>query len=382
MAFLKRHKDEELSFPFRGSTGYRIKKYRELRGMSQQELGVKCGFPVKSAALRIRQYETNKQIPRDKELLKIIANALGMNEKAIFDLDLSSGEQVYPLMFELEDLYGLRPCYKDGFYYLRFDYEEGESWKQYNEKIYPFLKDWYEMRVKCLPDDNDSEETKKEKIRSYTIWKGEYPIQVNRKKQENQSVAYRMAELQMEMDNLNTVKEESIQRYNEVKRKAKELITKVAPKFQSIKKTSDLLVFIIDMMEQGLEIKGRKIDGRFESVRPGLENGLDLLSVAIKEIENPEGIVNYAKVAYVMKSLKDLGISITERLTSLNNELFITYSYPFSESNWFEKIDEAWDEMMGIMNDGRNNKYDGHYKQMRNSFLERFRKDNDIVLTE
>ena len=47
-----------------GTIGGKIKRYRELRGWSQKELGIKCGFSASTADVRIAQYEKNKKIPR------------------------------------------------------------------------------------------------------------------------------------------------------------------------------------------------------------------------------------------------------------------------------------------------------------------------------
>ena len=67
-----------------GSIGGKIKKYRELRGWSQKELGLRCGFSASTADVRIAQYEKSKKIPR-KKALKDIAAALEIDESALFD---------------------------------------------------------------------------------------------------------------------------------------------------------------------------------------------------------------------------------------------------------------------------------------------------------
>lgn len=64
--------------------GNKIKKYRLLRGMTQKELGLRCGFTANSAGERILQYEKNRRIPRPK-LLKTIADVLGVKEIDLVD---------------------------------------------------------------------------------------------------------------------------------------------------------------------------------------------------------------------------------------------------------------------------------------------------------
>ena len=54
-----------------GSIGGKIKKFREMRGWSQKELGIRCGFSPSTADVRIAQYEKNKKIPREKALKEI-----------------------------------------------------------------------------------------------------------------------------------------------------------------------------------------------------------------------------------------------------------------------------------------------------------------------
>lgn len=61
------------------TTGYKIKKYRKEKGLTQKELGLLCGFSVSTADVRIRQYENNDKVPRE-ELLNTIAKALGVND--------------------------------------------------------------------------------------------------------------------------------------------------------------------------------------------------------------------------------------------------------------------------------------------------------------
>ena len=41
---------------------------------------------------------------------------------------------------------------------------------------YDFLKTWLEKLEKYTPDENDSEEAKKQKRKEYDLWRYEYPI--------------------------------------------------------------------------------------------------------------------------------------------------------------------------------------------------------------
>ena len=60
------------------AVGDRIKRARNLRGMTQKELGIAIGFEEKSADIRIAQYESNTRKPKDA-LLHKIADALDVS---------------------------------------------------------------------------------------------------------------------------------------------------------------------------------------------------------------------------------------------------------------------------------------------------------------
>ena len=150
----------------------------------------------------------------------------------------------------------------------------------------------------------------------------------------------------------------------------------------SIKRLSEFMKSVMDIIEQGLPIKGRFVDGHAASVCPSMDESFDLLSVRIMDIDSTQNVAGYAKLTYIVNNLKNLGISIEERLTSLNNELYITYSYPFSESGRFMNMNDSWKEMMRIMEDGSLNGYDYHYRQLRDQFIENFIKEKEIVFAE
>ena len=91
-----------------GSIGGKIKKCREFRGYTQKELGIKCGFSETTADVRIAQYEKNQKTPRPK-VLKAISKALGVDEEALYETDLSDRKKMIHALFDLEEYFGLRP---------------------------------------------------------------------------------------------------------------------------------------------------------------------------------------------------------------------------------------------------------------------------------
>ena len=155
-----------------GSIGAKIKKIREYRGLTQKILGIRCGFSDATADVRIGQYEKNKKTPREKAL-KTLCNALEIDKSALFDADLLVANTAKHALFDIEDFHGLRPVKVQGKYYLEFS-----GTTILNQKVQPyqelgFLKSWLENLEKYTPNEDDSEEVKKQKRKEYDLWRYE-----------------------------------------------------------------------------------------------------------------------------------------------------------------------------------------------------------------
>ena len=96
--------------------GERLKKFRTASGMSQKQLADKAGMSEPA----IRNYELGNRYPNDKQLEKI-AGALGISPLAIADPDFDSYHGLMHALFQLEDLYGLKPQLVDEKIVLAFD---------------------------------------------------------------------------------------------------------------------------------------------------------------------------------------------------------------------------------------------------------------------
>lgn len=114
--------------------GSRIKKIREFRKYTQKELGIKCGFPEDSADVRIRQYESNKKVPRE-ETLRVLAKVLNVSYTAL-QTDAESPFDIIESLFWLEEKVG----YVDLFSFNTVNDNQvnldGEKWKyraEYNK---------------------------------------------------------------------------------------------------------------------------------------------------------------------------------------------------------------------------------------------------------
>ena len=93
--------------------GKRIKLIRQLRGLTQRELGERIGFSGKAADIRIAQYESETRKPKDK-IAETMADALEVPAFALNVPDIDSDYGVMHTLFTLEDEYGFQIRNIDG----------------------------------------------------------------------------------------------------------------------------------------------------------------------------------------------------------------------------------------------------------------------------
>lgn len=86
--------------------GERIHFFRNLRGITQKQLGMIIGFPEKSADVRIAQYENGSRKPKE-DVTSALATALAVSEHALNVPNIDSTEGLMHTLFVLEDTYGL-----------------------------------------------------------------------------------------------------------------------------------------------------------------------------------------------------------------------------------------------------------------------------------
>ena len=87
--------------------GERIRYFRQLRKMKLKELGMRMGFPEKSADVRMAQYEAETRTPK-AELTAALAHVLDVSPQALTVPDIDSDLGLMHTLFALEDTYGLR----------------------------------------------------------------------------------------------------------------------------------------------------------------------------------------------------------------------------------------------------------------------------------
>ena len=84
--------------------GEKIKKYRELRELTQRELGQKVGFSAGTEDPRIRKYEKNMMAPKT-DIRRKIAEALDIDMSALNDIDIQTEKDAIRALFYLEEKY-------------------------------------------------------------------------------------------------------------------------------------------------------------------------------------------------------------------------------------------------------------------------------------
>ena len=99
--------------------GRRIKRMRQMRQMTQKELGIAVGFKPECAEIRISQYESDTRTPK-AELTRSMASALGVSSQIIGKYDVATPEGLLCTLFELEELYGLSLVEREGRIYFGF----------------------------------------------------------------------------------------------------------------------------------------------------------------------------------------------------------------------------------------------------------------------
>ena len=86
------------------SPGKRIRSFRLKRGMTQRALGMAVGFPVKTADIRIAQYESGTRKPSFL-VMKNMSDKLDVSMYALEapEIDLHRQNETMHILFALED---------------------------------------------------------------------------------------------------------------------------------------------------------------------------------------------------------------------------------------------------------------------------------------
>ena len=144
--------------------GKRIKLIRQLRCLTQRELGEQLGFSGKAADIRIAQYESETRKPKDK-IAEAMAFRLDVPTEALDIPNISSKYGVIHTLFALEDEEGFMIDNIDGIPCIRLD-REHDKFLSY----FQILNSWSEQHQKLLNGEITNEE--------YDEWRYSYPASV------------------------------------------------------------------------------------------------------------------------------------------------------------------------------------------------------------
>lgn len=142
--------------------GERIRFIRNLRGMTQKNLGIAVGFDKKSADVRVAQYESGTRTPKEK-MVADLANILNVSPKALDVPDIDSYVGLMHTLFALEDLYGLQISNIDGELCLTLDKTKGTTYLS----MLNMFSTWQQEAERLKNGEISTEE--------YDAWRYNYP---------------------------------------------------------------------------------------------------------------------------------------------------------------------------------------------------------------
>ena len=177
--------------------GARIRNIRMAKGLSLAELGEKVGLN----ADRMQKYENGARKPK-RDMLKKIAEALGVSTLALADPVTTSYIGAMYAMFELERNFNMKIKPTDE------DHVPGMCLTvDFKDSLYEYMKDWYEVYAQMKSDLEvaNSEEEKTEIIKSYHNWEWTFPqgiVDKTEKNLEKARLKRKIAELQERYDQL------------------------------------------------------------------------------------------------------------------------------------------------------------------------------------
>lgn len=176
--------------------GRRIREIRMALGLSMAELGEKVGLPSD----RIQKYENGARKPKP-DMLKKIADALGVSTLALSDPVVSNYIGAMYAFFEMEESYDLHVIEENGRFKLIFgDGRLGNTMSKY-------LSEWEEEKSRVDKElESASSESEKEAIKKdYDFWKWTYPdalVDQSTKAQKKARIQERIEQLQQALSEL------------------------------------------------------------------------------------------------------------------------------------------------------------------------------------
>lgn len=283
--------------------GFNIRNIRILRGMTQKELGMKAGFSVSTADVRIRQYESEKMVPKEDKL-NAIAKALDVDVCAFTDHAITSDCDIMHIFFELENNFGLK-LGKDNTGKTVLFFDEEHPLGKFNNIN---LDNWYKIQSTFAIDYKNANYEEKQK--QYELWKCRYPLDIYEA-------------------------EDTIQ--NAVIEKYKDLLYNVKSQF-TIRRVKEFIAVFEKLVENGYNIKIGVAQERCSI-------GELVYCVTFKSQElldaKEEATIAYAKYLAMTYQLQNLGVKIERNCSTQLGEIMLnTYFYNSTYSTALKVVQE------------------------------------------
>ncbi|MFV0363242.1 MAG: helix-turn-helix domain-containing protein [Suipraeoptans sp.] len=267
------------------TVGDKIRYIRNLKKMTQKKLGIDSGFSSATADVRIRQYESNKMIPKADKLADI-ARALDVDISALSDINITSRKEVMQILFEFEKMLGISLKKENNTFSLVFD-----NLEKIDREIFFYLDSWYEAMQKNKLKTKNSDDY--ESHLEYLIWKSRFPFDLQKH------------ELEMQ--------------------------TQISEKFSAIKdniaKTSSPIETVKDFALLLESMVRNRIDMLFSYVLVGIGSRISIISFSDFQLLNlgTHESELFASFLYSMETLKKAGIMIEEQKHTYEGETFSDY---------------------------------------------------------
>ena len=142
--------------------GERIKYIRNLRGMTQKQLGMAIGFAEKTADVRLAQYESGTRTPKEN-FINALAHTLDVRPSALDVPDIDTYIGLAHTLFALEDIYGFQINSIDGELCLTLDKTGGTTFRN----MFDMLNAWRREADKFKNGEITEDE--------YNAWRYNYP---------------------------------------------------------------------------------------------------------------------------------------------------------------------------------------------------------------
>jgi transcriptional regulator with XRE-family HTH domain len=143
--------------------GDKIKKIRVKRDMTQKDLGLAIGFNVRTADVRMAQYESGTRVPKEAVIVKI-AEVLKVNADYLMAPAIDKTEEIIHALIYLDELNQLKMEAED------YTTPEGEELKRIKLSLTyldTYLEEWYKKK-KALENGEITQE-------EYYEWKVNWP---------------------------------------------------------------------------------------------------------------------------------------------------------------------------------------------------------------